>query len=168
MVSCLAGDGEIWQEDQLRIKARIDLVQGVAPHAQQAVLLDQANKPAAEVQTLEERLSAMGLAVHWLPVVELENLWLEPAVVEVVLKALANAAHERGHPVVVPQIETITEDLAGNAPLPKGSDILKAICSKVPLRFDKKIAAEAAVGCIQELAPAKARRLKTAVESAFG
>ena len=143
------------------------MVRRVAPHGRQVALLDRAKQAVEQVQHLEAELTGMGLEVRWLEVVELENFWLEPALIERIVRELADLARDHGREVEPPSLDEIREMIETRPEAEKGSDVFKEICARVHLTFNKKVAATIAMALIRELVPNRATQLRTAVEDAF-
>jgi len=167
-VSAMFGSGSVWGHDRRDLLERIQLVRDIAPHAAHAVFVDRDTALDETIRVLRERLSSLGVRLEVLPVRELENLWLDPAVAHCILVGLAAIASEiRGEEIqALSTVEIATRLQEHDLEQEKGSEVLEALCGPA-LKFDKTQAAKLAVGCLREKALSRATVLSDAVKRAF-
>jgi hypothetical protein len=139
------------------LRRRIDLVRSVAPHAVMAILIDRGVRGDGELGRLTDFFRALGVTLHRLPVNELEDFWLDPALLPAVVESVAAEAFaRRGELVPLPPAADINAVLVevrrANADL-KGSSQLEKVCQRFHLSANKTLVARVAMNVIQTRAP---------------
>lgn len=168
VVTDLGGDGVVWG-NPAELKRRIELVRGIAPYATHCVLVDRGNKTDRQVETLKRNVEGAGATLELLSRNELEDFWLDPALVEVILVGLAKSASVvRGEVVEAPALAEVRELLrlhGGEGK--KGSAVLEAISGTVGLIYSKTRGARLAIENLKSVAPDQAEALMAEVERAL-
>ncbi len=168
----LGGDGAVWGKKPQALRS-IEFLGRVAPHANHVIVLDKGDASEASVVGLIEWLESHGARVRFLKRNELENYFLEPALVSDLCGRALRWPRDwyRGDPATVglPDVEKAAAMLAGKDLLAeKGSEILNFVFQEVfGKKYDKTQGAKAVVPVWQALAPTASSELMDEIKAAL-